>query len=247
MALPTTRRIHRLIALASAVVLASSACTGLLWAYSPYLYLDDGYMRKKAPIAGPRPTEAVVTAQEAMAATRQAGYRGQIQTVTLRSDFGRLLWEIQTRAGEDLQPFLMDAISAEKLSPLTPEQAAVIAGQYVRGQPPLEKVVFEERFLGRSDRARPAPAYRVSFRQAKHPEIVIHRDTGALLADEDTARRIHFFIANLHQLNYFGFRKTLTAVAGVPLLLLVVTGVFMWIRPRLRRARLHSKGAVAPG
>jgi len=128
---------HRLIALASAVVLASSACTGLLWAYAPYLYLDDGYMRKKAPIAGPRPTEALVTAQEAMAAARQAGHRGQIQTVTLRSDFGRLLWEVQTRAGEDSQPFLMDAISGEKLSPLASEQAAESRDQHARtaGQP----------------------------------------------------------------------------------------------------------------
>jgi uncharacterized iron-regulated membrane protein len=141
----------------------------------------------------------------------------------------------------------MDAISAEKLSPLTPEQAVTIAGQYVRGQPPVEKVALEEGFLGRSDRARPAPAYRVSFRQAKHPEIVIHRDTGAILADEDTGRRIHFIITNLHQLNYFGFKKTLTAVAGVPLLLLVVTGLFMWISPWLRRARLASRGPVAPG
>jgi uncharacterized iron-regulated membrane protein len=247
MSLPTSRRIHRLIALASAIVLVSSAVTGLLWAYSPYLFLDDGYMRKKAPIVGPRATEAVVTAQETMAAARQAGYRGQIQIVTLRSDFGRLLWEVQMRTGEDAQTFLMDAISGERLSPLSPEQAAVIAGQYVRGAPPVEQVLFEERFIGRSDRARPVPAYRVSFKQAKHPEIVIHRDTGVILADEDTGRRIHFFITNLHQLNYFGFKKTLTAVAGVPLLLLVVTGLFMWIRPRLRRARLASRGAVAPG
>jgi len=247
MSLPTSRRIHRLIALASAIVLVSSAVTGLLWAYSPYLFLEDGYMRKKTPIAGPRATEAVVTAQEAMAAARQAGLRGQIQTVTLRSDFGRLLWEVQMRAGEDAQPFLMDAISGERLSPLSSEQAAVIAGQYVRGAPPVEQVVFEERFIGRSDRARPAPAYRVSFRQAKHPEVVIHRDTGAILADEDTGRRIHLFITDLHQLNYFGFKKTLTAVAGVPLLLLVVTGLFMWISPRLRRARLASRGGVASG
>jgi len=39
MSLPTSRRIHRLIALASAIVLVSSAVTRLLWAYSPYLFL----------------------------------------------------------------------------------------------------------------------------------------------------------------------------------------------------------------
>lgn len=68
----------------------------------------------------------------------------------------------------------------------------------------------------------------------------LHRDTGAILADEDTGLRIHTFVTHLHQLNYFGFKKTLTAAAGLPLLLLVFTGLVMWARPRLRRAR-HAR------
>ena len=246
MTLPVSRRAHRVIAVASAIFLVSSACTGLLWAYSPYLYRDEGYMRKKAPMAGPAPTAAVVTAQDAMAAARKAG-RGQIQQATLRSDFGRLLWEIQLRAGggDGSQSFLMDAVSGETLSPLTAEQATVIAQQYVRGHPPVEEVIAESGFVGRSDRARPAPAYRVRFKQARNPEIVIHRDSGVILADEDTGRRVHFFVTQLHQYNYFGFKKTLTAIAGVPLLLLIGTGLVMWLRPKLRRARRGMKGAGA--
>ncbi|HTY79785.1 MAG TPA: PepSY domain-containing protein [Candidatus Bathyarchaeia archaeon] len=246
MGLPASRRVHRVIAILSAVVIVSSATSGLLWAYSSYLYLDEGYMRKKAPIAGPALTEAVVTARDAMAAARQAGRRGQVQLATLRSDFGRLLWEVQVR-GEDAQPFLMDAVTGETLSPLSAEQAAVIATQYVRGKPPVAEVVFEERFLARAGSARATPAYRVRFRQTRNPEIVIHRDTGVILADEDTGRRIHTFVTNLHQLNYFGFKKTLTAAAGLPLLLLVFTGLVMWAKPRLRRGRLVARGSRAAG
>ncbi len=44
-------------------------------------------------------------------------------------------------------------------------------------------------------------------------------------------------MTNLHLLNYFGFKKTLTATAGPPLLLLLFTGLVMWTRPCLRRAR----------
>ena len=82
------------------------------------------------------------------------------------------------------------------------------------------------------------------FRQAGHPEIVIHRDSGVILADEDSARRFHFLVTQLHQYNYFGFKKTLTAIAGVPLLLLIGTGFVMWLRPKLR-ARRGMKGAGA--
>jgi uncharacterized iron-regulated membrane protein len=242
-----SRRTHRLIAIASTIFLVSSACTGLLWAFSPYLYLDEGYMRKKTPVSGPPLTGAVVTVQDAMAASRKAGRSGQIQQATLRSDFGRLLWEIQLRAGggEGSQSFLMDAITGEPLSPLTAEQATVIAQQYVRGNPPVEEAIAESGFVGRSDRARPAPAYRVRFKQARNPEIVIHRDSGVILADEDRARRFHFLVTQLHQYNYFGFKKTLTAIAGVPLLFLIGTGLVMWLRPKLRRARKGMKGAGA--
>ena len=242
-----SRRTHRLIAIASTIFLVSSACTGLLWAFSPYLYLDEGYMRKKAPLAGPSPTAALVTVQDAMAAARKAGRSGQIQQATLRSDFGRLLWEIQLRAGggDGSQFFLMDAVTGEPLSPLTGEQATIIAQQYVRGNPPVDEVIAESGFLGRSERARPAPAYRVRFKQARNPEIVIHRDSGVILADEDTARRFHFLVTQLHQYNYFGFKKTLTAIAGVPLLFLIGTGLVMWLRPKLWRARRGMKGAGA--
>jgi len=52
-------------------------------------------------------------------------------------------------------------------------------------------------------------------------------------------------VTQLHQYNYFGFKKTLTAIAGVPLLLLIGTGFVMWLRPKLRRARRGMKGAGA--
>src|SRR5438034_2494822 len=202
-------------------------------------------MKKKAPLSGPDPTAAIITVQDAMAAARTAGRSGQIQQATLRSDFGRLLWDVQLRAGGDgSQSFLMDAVTGETLSPLTAEQATVIARQYVRGNPPIEEVVAEGGFVGRAGNARPSPAYRVRFRQARNPEIVIHRDSGVILADEDTGRRIHFFVTQLHQYNYLGFKKTLTALAGVPLLLLTTTGLVMWLRPRLRRARPTVRFAI---
>ena len=49
-------------------------------------------------------------------------------------------------------------------------------------------------------------------------------------------------MTNLYPLNYFCFKKTFTATAGLPLLL-VFTGLVMWARPCQRRApqaRLES-------
>jgi len=44
-------------------------------------------------------------------------------------------------------------------------------------------------------------------------------------------------VTNLHPLNYFGFKKILTATARRQLLPLVFTGSVMWARPCRRRAQ----------
>ena len=44
-------------------------------------------------------------------------------------------------------------------------------------------------------------------------------------------------MTNLHPLKYFGFKKTLTATAGLAPLLLVFTGFVMWARACVWRAQ----------
>lgn len=52
----------------------------------------------------------------------------------------------------------------------------------------------------------------------------------------------------LHQLNFFGFEKTLPNVPGIPLLLMGVTGFLLWRMQAARKrwaAQAHqSEGAV---
>ncbi len=228
------RRLHRVVALGSVAFLASTAVTGLLWAYAPVLYWEDGYMKKKTPAPSPAPGEASVTVPDAIrVAERAVGRRIMVEAVLLRPDFGRLVYEVQYRAAESAGAFLVDAITGEPLSPLTEGRAVEIAKQYVRGAPDVEGVDRLDAFVPRSGGAG-VPAYRVRFRAPRSPEIVIHRDSGQILEDQDAVRRFHFFVMKLHQFNVFGFRKTLTVVSGLPLLVLITTGVALWAIPRIR-------------
>lgn len=47
-------------------------------------------------------------------------------------------------------------------------------------------------------------------------------------------RRFHFLIMDLHQLNFFGFKKVLTIIPGLPLLIAIFTGMIMWMTPKWR-------------
>jgi hypothetical protein len=41
----------------------------------------------------------------------------------------------------------------------------------------------------------------------------------------------------LHQLNFFGFEKTLLNIPGIPLLLMGLTGLFLWYLQAVRKRR----------
>jgi hypothetical protein len=238
----TVRSAHCVIALTAAVVLTMSAVTGILWAYAPYLYLPDGYMRKKAPTRSPAPREAVIGVGDALRVAEDAAGRGlDVTQVVLRPDFGRLLYEVQYREAKGVpRAFLVDAIRGEPLTPLSETNAVAIARQYVMGQPATERVALDELYTPRSGRGGPVPSYRIRFRAAGNPEIVIHRDSGQILADEDDVRRMHFVITDLHQLKLAGPVK-FSAIAGVPLLALIGTGVVMWAGPVWQRRRTAAR------
>ena len=143
--------------------------------------------------------------------------RGRSSEATLRSDFGRLLWTSSSAqaAAKALslshgRRFRRDAVAADGRAG-DRHRPAVCARQSARRRGRRRK-----RLRGPVGSRAARPAYRVRFKQARNPEIVIHRDSGVILADEDSARRFHFLVTQLHQYNYFGFKKTLTAIAGVP-------------------------------
>ncbi|MFQ5580353.1 MAG: PepSY domain-containing protein, partial [Nitrospiria bacterium] len=153
---------------------------------------------------------------------------------TLRSDAGMLLYDVRARSSDGkVHRTLLDANSGHWLSPLNEETALRFARQYVPGTPPVEAVSLQEAWIPRK-KSQGRPAWVVRFGDAGETEIVIDPVTGAILEDQDSVRRFHFFIMKLHQFNFFGFKKVLTIIPGLPLLIAILTGGIMWATPKWR-------------
>lgn len=92
-------------------------------------------------------------------------------------------------------------------------------------------------------------AIRVTFDDPDGTEIILDRSTGDMLEDEGRRRRLHFLVMQLHQLNFFGFEKTLLNIPGVPLLLMGISGALLWFLQwrRARRAGRVLQLRVASG
>jgi uncharacterized membrane protein YkoI len=245
------RQAHRWFGLGALGFLLLSVSTGLLWADAKFLYWDERYKEKLRPMAGPTVESASVPIDRVFLLAKEAvGGHAVVEQTILRSDFGRLIYEVRLR-GEGLSTtLLLDAISGERLSPISEELAPIIAAQYVRS-PAAVTGVNVERYIPRKKK-RAYDAVRVRFDDAAGTEIILDRQTGEILEDEGRWRQVHFAVMQLHQLNFFGFEKTLLNIPGIPLLLMGFSGLALWgfQRTRARRAKaapVESDGPSVAG
>ncbi len=220
---------HRRVAILSAGFLLLTAVTGILWAYAPHLYFKDGYLKKKNVKPAPALSAARLSAQEAIRLTDAAEKVSQVELVVLRAEGGRLVFEVVRRDGKSAHSQLVDAISGEKLNPLGEQMAAAVAAEYVVGNPPLKEATLIENYHHRSGKLVPS-VYRVEFMASGNPKIYIDRNSAAVVEESDDSRAFHFWVMKLHQLQFFGFKKELAAIPGISLIVLVATGLAMWVR-----------------
>jgi uncharacterized membrane protein YkoI len=241
------RLAHRWLGMGALGFLLLSVVTGLLWADARFLYWDDHYKEKVRPLVGPPLETATLPVDRAIVAAKEAvGGRALVEQVLLRSDFGRLFYELKLRVEGVSTMLLLDAMTGERLSPISPDLAPVIAQQYVRA-PATVTAVEIERYTPRKKK-RAQDAVRVRFDDADATEIVLDRQTGDILEDESRWRRVHFAVMQLHQLNFFGFEKTLLNIPGVPILLMSLSGCALWLlhRARIRRSRRAALAQEQP-
>ncbi|MBA2251690.1 MAG: PepSY domain-containing protein [Nitrospirales bacterium] len=234
------RNAHRWIAMAALGFFLLSLITGLLWANARFLYWEDHYKEKVHTVSAP-PLESARIALPAAIDVAKAVVAGQahVDQVTLRSDAGRVFYDIRFRANGKARTVLVDAVNGERLSPISEELARGIARQYVNEAADVTAVSTEQYTSRKKHHAQ--DAIRVGFNDPNRTEIILDRQTGEILEDEGRWRKLHFFVMQVHQLNFFGFEKTLLNVPGIPLLLMSLTGVVLW---RIQAARKDRTGRV---
>jgi uncharacterized iron-regulated membrane protein len=240
------RLLHRWLGIASVGFLFLSVVTGLLWANARFLYWQDQYKEKLHPLPVVPVNQAVLPLSAVVERVPVlAGTDAVVDQLTLKSDFGLLLYDVRIHKNKAKQALLLDAVSGEPLSPISEDLASRIARQYVRGVAAVTQV-RRESYTPRKKHAT-VDAIRVSFDDSDETEIVLDLSTGDILEDEGRWRRVHFLVMQVHQLNFWGFEKTLLNIPGIPLLLMGVSGAFLWWLQwrRARRARqaLQLRGA----
>jgi uncharacterized iron-regulated membrane protein len=236
------RKTHRWIGLGSAVFVLLATITGLLWAYAPYLYWEAGYMERKHPPGAVSLETASLAPRDAIRAVKaRLGENFAPSAVRLHADYGLPLYEVIGPAGKKKTVTLVDAVSGQIASPITGEQATEIARQYVPGTPTVKEVRLLDQFEHRKGKIHDA-VYSVQFATPRNTEILLSAASGEILEEQDDVRRFHFWVMRLHQLNFFGFHKTLTIIPGVALLILTASGIAISRRRRAGQPKTGTDG-----
>lgn len=218
------------MAITSGIFLSVTAITGILWAYAPHLYFKDGYLKKKNNLPELPLNLAAVPVKDALKkASVFFSTEAGIQSATLRADGGRLFFEVQRKVGKETHSVLIDAVSGEVVSPVSEKLAIALAAQYVAGSPAVKSAEAYPDYRHRNGK-KFAAVYIVTFGAPGNPEILIDRNSGLIVDETDNLRTFHFWVMKLHQLQFFGTRKELTAIPGLALIFLVVTGLMIWFR-----------------
>ena len=240
------RRLHRVFGVVAVGFLFLSVGTGLLWANAGFLYWPDHYKEKIHPL----PVVALQHAKLSMTAMTDrvhaaAGGDTILEQVMLKSDFGTVVYEVKIKKQSSKSTLLLDAITGEILSPLSDAFASQIARQYVK-EPAAVREVSRESYTPRKKHAA-VEAVRVSFDDSQHTDIILDVASGEIIEDEGRWRQLHFFVMQLHQLNFLGFEKTLLNVPGIPLLLMGASGLVVWgLQLKRRRAQKAASRTQAP-
>lgn len=158
----TFRKLHRILSYFFTPFLAVVAVTGLLWAYSPYLYMKPDPAMKKMHVSI-EDNGQYLAIPDVIRSARTLAKDGRVKGISLKSESGKLLYIVQV---------------GSKTGP---------------------------------------------------SEVWVDAGTGqASLPVRTAGWQIHQWVMKLHKLSFFGTKRELTAFPGGGLLLLLITGIFLW-------------------
>ncbi len=112
------RKIHRTIGLFFAPFLVTSAVTGLLWAYAPYLYLKNDSIKPKVSAPAIDAKKTYVSMVDAIQAATSMMQDGRITSIVLRPESGRLMFIVNMMSKNGMREVWVDAEKGNAMLPV---------------------------------------------------------------------------------------------------------------------------------
>ncbi len=227
----SNRKLHYWLGGISFLFVFVTTITGILWAYSPYMYWEQGYKKKQEPpslIVQSETQNLISTSASFDFAKKCIKQTVYIQKITLVREVNFLVYQLSLVAENNKKHrLLLDASTGRCLSPLSRGLAIEFARQYISNEVVLDKAELLTNWVHRK-KSKGRLAWKISFKDKYNTEIIIDPYFGNILEDQDDWRRLHWWVMKLHQFNFFGTHKVLTIISGLPVIILLISGIIMF-------------------
>lgn len=157
--------------------------------------------------------------------------------VRLKSFLERPVYEVAAAAG----PAIFDAVSGEKISPISEDDARRVAARDFTGDGKI--VAMELLETAPEDYRRAVPVWRATFSDRLHTRLYISPDTGEIAARRNDIWRLYDFFWMLHIMDYEtrdNFNNPLVRLTSFTAILFALTGIYL-IVVDFRRGRFLPK------
>ena len=241
----------------SRLMLSSHQGLGLLIGIQVVLWISGGLVMSAFPLAkvrgedrmataAPRPIagDAALLAPDAVAAGLDLG---ALQRAELDTWLDRPVYRLESAAGQALA----DAVTGERLSPISPEAAQEVARRDYAGPGAIASVTNQTE-PDIEIRGHDLPLWRVAFDDSRHTTLYVSPETGRVVARRNTIWRVYDVFWMLHIMDYGGrenFNHPLLVGAAVVAWLLATSGIWLvvtWLK-RKRRRPAAAQGDRARG
>lgn len=241
------RKTHRYLGLFIGIQFLLWTVGGLYFSWSN---LDDIHGdHLKRPAVGIPVSVSLVSPSVPLQALQQKGINS-VSSISLIEVMGRRLYQInyQIQHGDGHamnHTQLADAQTGQLRGELTKEEATGMAQQRFAGGSAIERVEYLASTNGHHEyRAKPLPAYAVTFRQPAHAMVYVAAQLGTVQSVRTDPWRVFDLLWMLHTMDYEGrddFNNSLLRAFSVLGLLTVLSGFSLYFvsSPQLRRQKTN--------
>ena len=216
------RQVHRWLGLLIAIQLVFWVAGGFMMAFMDLDTVRGAHRVADQPRVDLREAGAVMPPGELL-----PGVDASVSGLRLADWLGRPVYRLDTAEGARL----IDAVSGERLDPISAEQALAVARADYAGEARAAVVELAET-PHYEIRGRGLPLWRVDMRDDQGTRLYVSPDTGQVVARRNNLWRIFDFVWMLHIMDYEDrddFNHPLLVITAGTALLFVFTGLWMLV------------------
>lgn len=224
--------IHRKLGLFILPFLIISAVTGFFRANHKWYWKED-YKKVKNIDYQYNIPKPVVSIDSVMSVINQVNENLSIRKILLETEINRPFYIARLSSGNSL---LIDANTANILSPIDTNLAIQFASQYVKKGTSFKAITLLDKYLTRKSK-QITPVYRIDYNDELNTQIFIDKSTGEIVEEIDDNLSFGMWMVKLHDYDFWTLKRILLSISGLGLFFLGITGLYLLLRKKRKRKK----------